>query len=218
MEKACNSHCRTQWVLGCLVLIVIAAGWKWPWLGFVVPLTMAAGMIGGLLGRGRWVCGNLCPRGSFWDRHFSLVAGRNKPSPSWMKHLGLRWGIFALLIAIMFYRASADISNWRHWGRVFWLMCTVTTAIGLVGGLLYHSRFWCVICPIGTFAATVSGDRNQLRIDDEKCISCHLCDRACPIDIKPEQYRKLGRIADRDCLRCNRCVRVCPKDAIIQKR
>lgn len=80
--------------------------------------------------------------------------------------------------------------------------------------MLYHRRFWCVICPIGTFAATVSGHRKQLTLDDAKCISCHLCDRACPIGIDPEQYRKIGRIADRDCLRCNRCLHACPKDAI----
>lgn len=213
-KENCGYKCVSQWVLSGLVFVVIGIGWKYPMLGFFVPLTMAAGMVGGLMGNGRWVCGNLCPRGSFWDRPLSRVIKNQRPSPGWLKNLGFRWVVFFSLIGFMFFRASADFSSLEHWGKVFWLMCTVTTGIGLVGSLFYHRRFWCVFCPIGTFSGTVSGNKNQLSIDDEKCVSCHLCDKACPIAINPEQYRKEGKINDRDCLRCQRCIQACPKQAI----
>lgn len=209
----CNSRCKRQWYLSSLVFVVIGLGWYFPYLGFIVPLAMATGMIGGLFG-GRWVCGNLCPRGSFWDRSFALVVKNEKPSPKWLRNLYFRWGVFALMIFIMFYKASSDIGSPAHWGRVFWFMCTLTTAIGITGGFFYSRRFWCEFCAIGTFAATVSGHKKQLLINDEKCVSCHMCDKACPIDIRPEQYRKQGQIADIDCIRCGQCIEVCPKDAI----
>lgn len=209
----CNSRCKRQWSLSLIVFPAIVAGYWYPFLGFIVPVTMLTGMIGGLRA-GRWVCGNLCPRGSFWDRQISLTLKNERDTPKWIKNFYFRWTIFVFMISFMFYRASADITNLEHWGRVFWLMCTVTTVIGLIGAFFYHRRFWCVFCPIGTFSATVSGHKNQLIIDDTKCISCHLCDRACPIQIKPEQYRKVGKIADRDCIRCQACIDVCPKNAI----
>ncbi len=212
-KASCGTRCKRQWILSSLVFLVIALGWWFPSLGFTVPITMVVGMVGGLRG-GRWVCGNLCPRGSFWDRPFSWVVQREKSTPVWLKHLAFRWAIFAFMIGFMFYRVSADITNPLHWGRVFWLMCTVTTGIGIVGGLLYRRRFWCIFCPIGTFASTVSGHKRPLKIDDAQCVSCHLCDRACPIGILPEQYRHSGAIADRDCLRCQACIDVCPKGAI----
>ncbi|MCP4717183.1 MAG: 4Fe-4S dicluster domain-containing protein [Deltaproteobacteria bacterium] len=216
-KTTCQGRRRRQWWLSLIVFVVIGLGWWWPYLGFAVPLTMAAGMIGGLSG-GRWVCGNLCPRGSFWDRHFSLIVKHEKPSPAWLKNLFFRWVVFVALIAFMFYRAGADITSPAHWGRVFWLMCTVTTCIGIIGGFAYHRRFWCIFCPIGTFAATVSGHKHQLRIADKTCISCHACDRACPIGINPEQYRSTGRIADRDCLRCEECIDACPTQSIGKDR
>ncbi|MFC1736814.1 4Fe-4S binding protein [Candidatus Hydrogenedentota bacterium] len=56
-----------QWCLLPIVLITIGLGWKYPLLGFSVPVVMTAGFVGGIF-RGRYVCGNLCPRGSFFDR------------------------------------------------------------------------------------------------------------------------------------------------------
>lgn len=213
IKRQCNMRCKSQWIMGVLLFIVLILGWFYPYLGFIVPLTMAVGMIGGLFG-GRFVCGNLCPRGSFWDRHFSLIVKAEKNSPAWLKNLYFRWVFFAFMMSIMFYRASTNITSLEHWGRIFIVMCAFTTAIGIVGSIFYHRRFWCVFCPIGTFAATVSGHKNPLKIDDAKCISCHLCDKACPIGINPQQYRQSGLINDRDCLRCLECVNVCPKEAI----
>lgn len=53
-----------QWCLLPIVPITIALGWKYPLLGFSVLLVMITAMAGGVLG-GRYVCGTLCPRGSF---------------------------------------------------------------------------------------------------------------------------------------------------------
>ena len=49
-----------------IVVIVIAFGWQYPWLGYSVPVVMLMGMVGGFV-RGRYVCGYLCPRGAFFD-------------------------------------------------------------------------------------------------------------------------------------------------------
>ncbi len=62
-----------QWALAPIVILVIALGWKYPYLGYTVPVVMILGMIGGIF-RGRYVCGNLCPRGGFFDRIMPLAS------------------------------------------------------------------------------------------------------------------------------------------------
>jgi len=66
-----------QWIVAPVVVITIALGWRYPVLGFTVPVTMMMGLIGGLF-NGRYVCGNLCPRGAFFDRYFGWTADRRQ--------------------------------------------------------------------------------------------------------------------------------------------
>lgn len=54
-----------RWFLAPLVITTIALGWWFPYIGFLVPVAMLSGMIGGVF-KGRFVCGNLCPRGAFF--------------------------------------------------------------------------------------------------------------------------------------------------------
>ena len=65
-----------QWILAPVVVIVISLGWKYPFLGFSVPLVMLTGMVLGFF-RGRYTCGNLCPRGGFFDRMIAPLS-RNR--------------------------------------------------------------------------------------------------------------------------------------------
>ncbi len=71
MKKKLSKDIRkrrvVQWTILPVVIVVIGLGWRWTWLGFAVPIVMAMGMVGGVF-RGRYVCGNLCPRGAFYDR------------------------------------------------------------------------------------------------------------------------------------------------------
>jgi|694.fasta_scaffold71178_1 hypothetical protein len=46
-------------------------------------------------------------------------------------------------MGVMVWRASLDPANPEHWGRVFWLMCVVTTLIGVVLAFFFHPRIWC---------------------------------------------------------------------------
>jgi len=56
-----------RWLLAIFMLTVIAVGWKYPLLGFAVPIAMLTGMAGGLF-RGRYACGNICPMAVFMTR------------------------------------------------------------------------------------------------------------------------------------------------------
>ncbi len=201
-----------QWLLAPLVVITLAFGWRYPLVGFIVPLVMVIGLIGGVI-RGRYVCGNWCPRGSFLDRVVSLVSPK-RPIPDFLRGSAFRWTLVAVLMGLMVYRISLNPGDIMHWGRVFWMMCLITTAIGVSLALFLHPRAWCSICPMGTMQNALGGHKHQLKIDASACTSCGLCARACPFGLAPVEHRDHGIMEDRDCLKCAECTAACPVGAL----
>lgn len=200
-----------RWFLGSIMILTIALGWQYPVIGYVVPVAMAAG-IGGSFARGRYVCGNFCPRGSFFDTFFRLVGG-NRPVPPLLRSLPLRWTIFTLLMGFMAWQITLNPADPLHWGFVFWMACTVTTAVGLGLGLLYRARSWCVICPVGTMANAIGGHTWPLRIDTG-CRACGSCERHCPMGLTIASHREAGLLPHRDCIKCSSCVDSCRAGAL----
>jgi len=211
-SKEVRKRHAIQWALVPIVVITIGLGWKWPLLGFSVPIVMMAGMIGAMV-NGRYVCGNLCPRGSFLDRTIPYIS-RKKAIPGILRNMILRWAVFAGLMGLMIFRIAQNVGNIYHWGKVFWLMCVVTSAIGIILGILIHPRSWCAFCPMGTMQNAIGGGKKQLKIDAEKCVECKKCEKVCPFDLEIVKHKKSGQLNDRDCLRCGECIWVCPKEAI----
>jgi ferredoxin-type protein NapH len=199
-----------KWLLALVVVIVLTLGWRFPALGVVVPVAMTAGMGGGFF-RGRWVCGNLCPRGSLLDTWLGLLPRR--PLPAWLGRPALRWGVLIVLIGGMCAQLAVDPGNWQHWGVVFWRMCLVTSAVALALAVTYAPRGWCGICPVGTVAARVGGDKLPLQIASS-CRACGLCEHVCPMQLAIVACRQAGELTQRDCLKCSACVKSCPSQAL----
>jgi ferredoxin-type protein NapH len=204
----------TQWLLLLITLAVIGLGWKYPILGFIVPLAMLAGIIGALF-NGRYVCGNLCPRGAFFDRLIAKVSPQRQ-LPSFFRSMILRITILVLLMGMMIYQLSQNIGQWEHWGRVFWLMCTVTTVVGVVLAFFIRSRTWCSFCPIGTVGKLIGSRRAPaatLQLDSKKCVGCRLCEKVCPMNLTIISNEKT--VANNgDCIKCWECIAKCPRKAL----
>jgi polyferredoxin len=173
---------------------------------------MTTGIIGGLF-NGRYVCGNLCPRGGFFDRVMAPLSPK-KSIPEFLRRMPLRGIILGALTGFMVYRLSKNPASWRHWGYTFWVMCVITTTIGVILGLLVHQRMWCSFCPIGTVQSALGGKKNMLRIDLLTCIECYLCEKACPFGLSIVRHKKSGIVNESDCLKCSECVMVCPRKAL----
>jgi ferredoxin-type protein NapH len=201
-----------QWFLVPVVVVTLALGWKYPVIGFVVPAVMLMGFVGGLF-NGRYVCGNLCPRGSFFDRVIAPISFR-KTIPAFVRQMPLRWTILAAMMGFMIWRISQNPGDWRHWGKTFWSMCVITTTIGVALGILFHPRMWCAFCPMGTLQNAMGGNKQQLLIDAAKCKMCRVCEKACPIQLAIVQDKDIARLSSRDCLKCPECIAACPAKAL----
>jgi polyferredoxin len=205
-----------QWIVLPVVIITIVLGWKYPILGFSAPIVMIAGIISGFINR-RYICGNLSPRGAFFDCIMACFC-KNVVHPGFMKSLYLRIIIFIVLIVAMIFQILQKPYDWRHWGLVFWRMCVITTTAGIILGILFHSRTWCIICPVGTFQHIFGKNPAVLIIDSKSCKECYRCEKFCPMHIHILDHKKQGIVTDRDCIKCLECVMVCPSCSLAFKR
>ncbi len=200
-----------RWLLAGVMIVVLALGWKYPLLGFIVPIAMLGGMVGGML-RGRYVCGNLCPRGSFFDSLFAHFSPQ-KSLPEKLFRMPLRWLIMTILMSFMAYRLAQNPTDINHWGLVFWQMCLITTSIAIILGSLFRARSWCAICPVGTVANATGGSKRELTISNN-CRSCGHCETNCPMGHTIASHQEVGTIQNRDCLQCSTCINVCPTNSL----
>lgn len=209
-----KSRTLGQWLLTPIVIITIGLGWKYYWISFIVPIVMSVNMLSILLFRGRFVCGNFCPRGAFYDRILRRFSS-GKKIPNFLRNKKFRWGTFVVIFGFFIFQViRLPKFTAEHFGHLFWMMCTATTGIGVFLSLFFNHRSWCAFCPIGTFISTMGKDRHHLTLDKNLCISCRLCEKTCPLNINVTKALENGLLSDADCLKCSECIAVCPKKAL----
>jgi len=197
-------------MLACLTLSVLAIGWKYHFMAWIVPLAMLAGVLGVLILGNRFVCGNICPRGAFLDIFVSKVSA-NKTAPSFMSGNLIKIIVLVLLFGFFGYNVF-NIGNYALLPLLFWKMCFYTTLLGLFLAFFINQRAWCMICPVGSIGGWLTRNKARLRVA-KSCVGCKSCDKVCPAKINPSSF-KGGKITHINCVRCGECKRVCPVKAI----
>lgn len=193
--------------LGILILIVSIGGLWYPKLGYFLLIVFATLMLISPF-KGRWFCGNLCPRGSFNDFWLGKITLKKK-IPKWVSSLWLRVPVFVLMMGFMVYRLTTTQGLVDKIGMVFVIVCIITTLIAILLGVLISPRAWCSFCPMGTVQHWFGGKKYQLKVDMKKCIDCGICHKVCPMHLKVNEI-----LHKPDCIKCGRCVEACPKKAL----
>ncbi|NFT91036.1 4Fe-4S binding protein [Clostridium botulinum] len=164
--------------------------------------------------KGRFWCGNLCPRGSFYDNVVSKFSNKRKV-PKFLKSYYFRAIVFVGMMTMFGLGIKQNWGNLYGIGMVFYRMIVVTTIIGIVLSLFYNHRTWCHFCPMGSVASVISKFKKSKKVlqVSSSCVSCKMCEKKCPLGIVPYEYK--GNILSHpDCIQCGQCVSVCPKNAV----
>lgn len=204
-----------------ILLVYLVVAFFYPVVGLIALVCMI-GPVTMSVFKGRYWCGHICPRGSYYDKLVGKVS-RNKTIPDFLRGKFFR-GFMLLLIFTMFgvqmYFAWGDRGAM---GRVFWNIIFITTVVGTVFSIIYSPRTWCSFCPMGTLSAVVAPRRHKntfknIHISDG-CIQCKLCAKNCPMQLKPYEAKgaKTG-LLDGDCIKCEKCVQKCPKKVMEMRK
>ncbi len=193
--------------LGILVIIISIGGVWYPKLGYFLVFVFAA-LLSISPFKGRWFCGNLCPRGSFHDFWLGKISYKKK-IPKFFRSLWVRIPVFIAMIGFMIHRIIQTQGIVDKIGMVFVTMCLVTTTISILFGLFISPRAWCSFCPMGTIQMWFGGKKYQLKFNKKKCIDCGICSKVCPMQLKVNEITHKP-----DCIKCGRCIDACPKNAL----
>lgn len=198
---------RSAAILWWLLPVFVVGGWFYPYLGLLMPICMLAPVVIAPI-RGRTWCGWACPRGSFLDYVMGRFS-RGRSAPKWLRSKGFRLGVLAFLMVMMTTQLVFAWPDPQAIGRVFIMLLTVTTVVGIGLALAYRPRTWCSFCPMGTMSSWFSHGKRPLYVGSA-CTSCPACTKLCPMSLNPSKPDNTHA----DCIKCTRCVAICPRKTI----
>ena len=125
-------------------------------------------------------------------------------NPFFCKYLcpqGVLEGAIPLSIANASIRAAL--------GKLFtWKFGILITFVIL--SLMFYRPFCKWICPLGAIYALCNKvSFLQMKVDEDKCVSCGKCERACKMDVDVTKHPN-----HTECIRCGMCIKECPTEAI----
>jgi ferredoxin-type protein NapH len=208
LKKIKDIALNNIWVL---LFIYFFVAIEYPIFGILALVCMLAPVITAFfLGR-KW-CGNFCPRGNFSDKILSKISFK-KNFPKFIK-TNLFRGFVLFVILYVFVYQLMYVKNFDDLGIIFIRMVFVTTVLAVILGIFFKPRIWCVFCPMGTistFVSSISKRVKKIIIEKDKCVSCNICNKNCPMEIKITDNEK--EIEDPNCIKCYECVKSCKMDA-----
>ncbi len=176
----------------------------------------------------RSFCGLLCPFGALQELfgRIGLKIWKKRPMIPVKADRILRYLKYLMLVltAVMAWRLGrlwmAPYDPYAAYGHIANIAGSIAedpwTVIGfillgitLIGSFIYD-RFFCkYLCPAGALYA-IAGKISPTRVvrDNQVCIHCNLCSKACPVNI---DVAKIDQVTTAECINCNECVAVCPK-------
>ena len=92
--------------------------------------------------------------------------------------------------------------------------------VSFIVALIFEETLWHqALCPFGTMLHTVSPKAIlSVKIDPDACISCGLCQKACPATAIITLDTSKRYIKTEECLICFECQQVCPTEAISYRK
>ena len=198
-----------------IIIAYLIIGWFYPVVGLLALICMFGPVLTSIW-KGRWWCGNVCPRGNMYDRLLSKYSP-HREIPKFVRTFGFRL-FMVFFIFTMFGIQLSFAKSWSDVGRVFWTIILMTTIVGVTLSFIYAPRTWCSFCPMGSISRWVAPKKaplpkafTNIHVSSKCEMKCKMCARVCPMQLQPYDARdeEIGYLHP-DCLKCGKCVKGCP--------
>ena len=179
----------------------------------------------------RSFCGQICALGALQEFFGKIGAKLFKKRPVVPKKLDgilryLKFVVLGVTIAMAWITGELWITPYDPFNALghladfnalttSYLVGFIVLILSLLGSVVYD-RFFCkYLCPAGAlYGAVGKVSPYAVRVDEDACIHCGKCNRACPMNVDV-MTAKNGRVTRMECINCNECVAVCPVQGAI---
>ncbi len=181
----------------------------------------------------RGFCGWICPVGTVWEACAlggRKVLGQNVRVPRWLDLTGraFRYVLTAAVVYMLLFVVSLQEAVGFRTFPYMWIadIKTITVMLNPVYLLVVllavvlsalFGAVWCrYLCPVGGIYS-VFGVVSPCTVhrDEETCIHCSRCSKACHAFVDVETSRS---VRDTECDGCMDCVKVCPVDGCLEAK
>ena len=190
---------------------------------------------------GRFVCGWLCPFGLLQDLLHKIPLFKKKKRLPF--HGVLKYGKYVVLFGLVIIGSAFLFGGFVKVPAFCKYLCPSGTFMGAIpllstneslrgqaGGLFLWKAFVLVViillsikvyrpfcqylCPLGAVYGLFNRfSLVQIRWEKEGCTSCMACQKACPMNLKPEEIS-----VSAECIKCGKCVGACNAGCLSWKR
>ena len=118
------------------------------WFGLLGFICMGLPIVQALMGRGKIHCQKHCPRGSFLGKIVSKISLRNS-IPKFMLSNKFKNGVLVLMGIMLSISLIHTGGNPKMIAFALFRLMGISFIVGIVMGIFYKPKSWCVICPMG---------------------------------------------------------------------
>lgn len=147
-----KSHMKWAWIIMVAFLTLGIYDFRFGILGFGC---MIAPIFHALKGKGKVHCQSYCPRGSILAKFLAPIS-MNKNMPAFMTEKVFKYFLLTLMIAVFSLSLSHAGLNFNKIAFSVFRFMSLSLILGMLLGIFYKPRSWCVICPMGTATGLVS--------------------------------------------------------------
>lgn len=140
-----KNHMNWSWVFMIIFLTLSIYDFRFGILGFAC---MGAPIVHALRGEGKVHCQKYCPRGSLLGKFLDKVSMKNN-HPKFMTTKQFKNALLILMLTVFSLSMAHTGGDFTKIAFAMFRFMTMSLIIGILMGIFYKPRTWCIVCPMG---------------------------------------------------------------------